>query len=993
MDPTAAADTPLARRFAAALADAEPGRARISRAAYTAAFLAAEPGLATSPERRVRLAAAIDELEAAGTVIIAKSLDRTERPPLPRFLVLLERTPDPPVGRAAAAYPWRPELAWAARLPLRRSEFEALQAIQVFLRDRASETPIVPAGERSLELFGDEKRLDALRHNRRLFGDGRLSLEMLRARQFAPPFAYRRVGDGPVALVLENVATYHSVLASLPAYSPVGLVIFGAGGNFAASVAYLAELAVEGPAAAIREIRYFGDLDRRGLEMPAAADAAARDAGLPAVRPAIGLWALLLRNGRPAPAPWVPADISERIVAWLPATLRRAAAEVLLGGTRCAQEAIGAELLATDGGWATWAGLGPPAVERAGDPEVELRRPVARLPGPMGEPALVADDAGSNRTPATDAEWDAWIPAGQTRNWVRGDPLLDWLRLYGAGAGFVPDDQRPSYDPRTDFRRFALEKGIAFEAAVMRLLSERAEIRTIAHERGDARSEAKARETVGALRDGTPIVAQGVLWNPARRTYGIPDLLVRSDLLAAWFPELLSWEEATVGAPGLGLEHVHYRPIDIKFHSFDLTADGHVGNSADQLAYAVQVWLYAEALGRIQGYLPPSAYLLGRTWQQGDERGEGCLERLARVDLGRWLPHRDATVEDVAAAAVAWIRRLRAEGARWEVLPEPSRPELYPHARNSEDAPWHTAKAEIATELGELTLLPAMNPDRRAIAHAAKLRRWDDPKASAASLGITSPTFAARADAVLAANRAAKPTVVPERIVVADPAWRDVAPLEFYVDFETVSNLDDDFSALPKLGGQPLIVQVGCGYVDRSGAWRFGQWTVDALTVEQERRVLDAWIEQMATVVTEAGAALADARVYHWSAAEPISLHTAYNAARTRHPEADWPVDLPWFDILERVIRAEPVSVTGAFNFGLKSIAGAMHAHGLIATAWREGPTDGLGAMVGTWAAAHQVATSGARMSEHPLMHQIATYNEVDCRVMAEALAWLRENR
>lgn len=993
MDLASAADTPLARRFAAALALAEPGRARISPAGYAAAFVAAEPALATSPDRRSRLAAAIDELEAAGVVSVAKSLDRTERPPLPRFLVLLERTPDPPVGRAAAAYPWRPELAWAARLPLRRSEFEALQAIQVFLRDRASETPIVPAGERSLELFGDEKRIDALRHNRRLFGDGRLSLELLRARQFAPPFAYRRVGVGPVALVLENVATYHSVLASLPAASPVGLVVFGAGANFAASVVYLAELAAEGPAESIRAIRYFGDLDRRGLEMPAAADAAARDAGLPPVRPAIGLWALLLRHGRPAAAPKVPADIAERIGRWLPATLRRAATEVLVGGARYAQEAVGTELLAADGGWATWAGLGPPAVDRAGDPEPELRQALVRVPGPAGEAALFTDDGGVQRAPATEADWDAWIPAGRTRNWVRGDPLLDWLRLYGAAAGFVPDDERPGFDPRTDFRGFVLKKGVAFEAAVMRLLTERAEIRTIARERGDARSEAKARETVEALCDGTPIVAQGVLWNPARRTYGVADLLVRSDLLATWFPEMLSWEEATLGAPGLGLGHVHYRPIDIKFHSFDLTADGHVGNSADQLAYAVQVWLYAEALGRIQGYVPSAAYLLGRTWQQGDERGEGCFERLARVDLGRWLPHRGAMIEDVAADAVAWIRRVRAEGDQWQVLPEPSKPELYPHARNTEDAPWHAAKAEIAKELGELTLLPALNPDRRAAAHLAKMKRWDDAGVNAASLGITSPAFAARTDAVLAANRATQPTVVPKHIVVADPAWRDAAALEFYVDFETVSNLDDDFSALPRLGGQPLVVQIGCGHVDQSGAWCFSQWTVDALTAAEERRILDAWVGHMAGLAAEEGIMLADARLYHWSAAEPVNLETAYNAARTRHPDFDLPAGLPWFDILEQLIRAEPVAVTGAFNFGLKAIAKAMQAHGLITTIWGDGPTDGLGAMVGTWAVAHEVATSGNPMSEHPLMREIASYNEVDCRVMAEALAWLRNNR
>jgi hypothetical protein len=198
MKPTAV-ETPLARRFAAALADAEPGRARIRIEAYTAAFLAAEPALATSPDRRERLGAAIEELIESGAITASHAVDRSELPPLPQFIVPLDRASDPPVGREAAGYAWRPELVWAARLPLRRSEFDALRAIQAFLRDQRDEAPVVPTGERSLDLFGDEKRLDVLRRNRRLFAPGRLSLEMLRARLFAPPFAYRRVGQGRVA--------------------------------------------------------------------------------------------------------------------------------------------------------------------------------------------------------------------------------------------------------------------------------------------------------------------------------------------------------------------------------------------------------------------------------------------------------------------------------------------------------------------------------------------------------------------------------------------------------------------------------------------------------------------------------------------------------------------------------------------------------------------------------------------------------------------------
>jgi hypothetical protein len=414
--------------------------------------------------------------------------------------------------------------------------------------------------------------------------------------------------------------------------------------------------------------------------------------------------------------------------------------------------------------------------------------------------------------------------------------------------------------------------------------------------------------------------------------------------------------------------------------------------SADQLAYAVQVWLYAEALGRVQGYVPRSASLLGRTWEQGDHRGEGCLERLARVDMERWLPNRETTVEQLARDSIEWIRRLRAAGTGWQVLPEPSVPELYPHARNADDAPWHSAKREMADALRELTLLPAMNPERRFAAHLGELRKWSDEGVSAARLGITSPAFAARVDAVVAANQSAAPTVVPERIQT-NGVWRAVPVVEFYVDFETVSNLDDDFTMLPRIGGQALLIQIGCGRKRTDVTWIFRQWTVDALTVAEERRIVDAWIAYMAETCTVAGVKLEEARICHWSAAEPVNLESAYNAARVRHQDAGWPTPLPWFDVLERVIRAEPVAVTGAFNFGLKSIARAMHSGGFIPTTWADGPTDGLGAMVGAWTAAREAAASDMALSAHPLMVEIAHYNEVDCRVMSEILDWLRKNR
>jgi predicted RecB family nuclease len=70
-----------------------------------------------------------------------------------------------------------------------------------------------------------------------------------------------------------------------------------------------------------------------------------------------------------------------------------------------------------------------------------------------------------------------------------------------------------------------------------------------------------------------------------------------------------------------------------------------------------------------------------------------------------------------------------------------------------------------------------------------------------------------------------------------------------------------------------------------------------------------------------------------------------------------------------------------------------MHTHGLIQTHWGEGLADGAGAMAGAWSAAADSRARGRPLNESPVIHEIARYNEVDCRVMAEILDYLRRER
>ena len=611
----------------------------------------------------------------------------------------------------------------------------------------------------------------------------------------------------------------------------------------------------------------------------------------------------------------------------------------------------------------------------------------------MGLEALTHAADGTQVAPESDDDWRDWVSATRTRNFALGDPLLDWLGLHGRDRGFLPDDEADGYDPRTDFSRFIMSKGVDFEAAVVEHLKTLTAVHTIAVDPDNRRDLGAATETFDAMRRGEPCIAQASLRDADTRTYGFADLLFRSDELLRLFPGALSPQAASVPAPDLGGGRWHYRVIDIKFATLHFTAGGKLSEtSGSTWPYMLQVYIYNHALGRLQGYLAPEAYLLGRGWHQTShgvkERGSSCVERLGVVPQGF-----DSRTKGLLAAAVdeacAWSRRVRAEGARWQVVPEPTVPELRPDMGNTSDGPWHSAKGRIGLELQDLTMLWQVGRAKRDRANAEGIFRWSDPRCSSPAVGVTGPSQSPTLDSIIEINRSSGgPAVQPSVVRAAEAEWRPEPRLEFYVDFETVSDLDDDFSRIPKKGGQPLIFMIGCGHLE-AGEWEWSCFTADALTEPCEARIIDDWFGHMDRVRQRLAPDVESPRAFHWSHAEESSVETAFNSAKQRHPEKNWGSP-SWFDLLTRVVKEEPIIISGAFAFGLKAVAKALHGHGYIETDWDAGPTDGLGAMVGAWSCALEAAERQCTLRETALMRDIAHYNEVDCKVMMEILRYLR---
>ena len=609
----------------------------------------------------------------------------------------------------------------------------------------------------------------------------------------------------------------------------------------------------------------------------------------------------------------------------------------------------------------------------------------------MGIEALTHSDDGTARSPKSASDWARWVSPTRTRNYILDDPLLDWLELHGEARGFERDSSSPQYDSRTDFTTFLFGQGHKFEAAIIKLLRRDHRVETIATTpRVDARRPEKARETFAAMQRAVPIIYQGVLRDAEHETYGIPDLLVRSDVLQELFLDAISPPEASQAAPDLPGATWHYRIVDIKFTTLHLASRGELSNSGSAPAYKVQLFIYNRALGRLQGYEPPVSYLLGRGWRQRRQRGSNAFDLLAPVPQAGNVTNK-TPISEITEAAVQWARKVRTAGAAWSVLPEPSVPELYPNGSNDMDAPWHNAKRRIASELEELTQLWWISAQGRRQAHEAGVFRWTDPRVTPERVGVTRASTASTLAQILSVNRDADgPVVQPPRIGACREDWHSTPPLEFYVDFETVSDLADDFSRLPERGGQPLIFMIGCGHVE-AGEWRFESFVVDALTEPEEARIIEGWLAHMERVRRRLAPRLEAPRLIHWSPAEVSFFERAYDSAKVRQGRPDWP-SLHWFDFLTKVVRAEPVVIRGALTFSLKTIAKAMHRHGLIETLWGDGPADGMDAMMGAWWCAEESRHTGVPMSRIDLMQDIICYNEVDCKVMMEIVRYLREN-
>lgn len=609
-----------------------------------------------------------------------------------------------------------------------------------------------------------------------------------------------------------------------------------------------------------------------------------------------------------------------------------------------------------------------------------------------------------------DTDWDEWVSATKTRNYLLKDPLLDWIE-YNYSPLLVKQPKLTkkvlsavTRNKRNNFTEFIMEQGNRFEDNIIKLMSNRFgpdKVKSVGGELSP-HSPDKVKETIKLMNEGIPFIHSGLLHNPENKTYGIPDLIVRSD----WLDKLvlispLDKKLAKIPAPKLkGKPKYHYRIVDIKFTTLNLRSDGiHILNSNSFPAYKSQLWIYNEALARYQGYKPDEVYILGRRWKFTSKseifKGNSCFEKLGVINY----KDIDASYPSLTKKAINWIRDVRSEASKdWNITKVPlEREELYPNMSNSHDYPWHSVKKQIANSIGEITSLWMVGTNHRKRAHEQGVYKWTDKECTTDVLGINGIYTKNILEKIIDINRPRKKRrlnkILPFKITNNLKDWQTPENIEFYVDFETVNDVLTDFEDLPEVTSTSIIFMIGVGYIDPlTKKWEYKNFTVDSLSDDTNFKNNEQQIcKEFSRFISETAAVynVKNPLCIHWAAAE----NNFWNNACERHSEI-WESDKwEWFDLL-KVFKQEPIVIEGCLNFSLKTVAKAMKKHDFIKTIWDKNSSclDGQSAMIGAWKSHKDAKNRGISMRETPEMKEITKYNEVDVKVLQEIIEYLRNN-
>lgn len=265
---------------------------------------------------------------------------------LPNYIKIISRE-DNECLIDPATIDWVDELSFCKN-SRRAKELLLAKQINDFLKARGPRLMAVPLRERSLQIFGDEKKLEEMVVDGWLF-NGNLHLSAIGAFELAKPLTYQTSGvQGKPILAIENSHTYWSFCKWNAEAKEYSAILLGSGCNFQCDARSI-DILMGGINA--EGIEYFGDLDSAGLAIPVAFNFRrnwAKQKAMPAKR--FYEWLLvhgIRRNSKSATTP-SKKELTESFQ-WLDSIVLETGWKQLFGANQwIPQESLGIEALHDD---------------------------------------------------------------------------------------------------------------------------------------------------------------------------------------------------------------------------------------------------------------------------------------------------------------------------------------------------------------------------------------------------------------------------------------------------------------------------------------------------------------------------------------------------------------------------------------------------------------------------------------------------------------------
>ena len=570
-----------------------------------------------------------------------------------------------------------------------------------------------------------------------------------------------------------------------------------------------------------------------------------------------------------------------------------------------------------------------------------------------------------------------WISASSVHNYMLDDPILDYFNL-----------TENIQDHGNIFFKFILDKGIKFEKAIMSYIKNSLKIdyKQISYTREDSYKGDTYAETIKAIKNRVPLIYQGTLHDHKNKIYGTPDIIIRNDYLNKLIPGTIDENSFNSNT---------YSIIDIKFTSLDIAANGiNLLNSGRAKANKGQIILYNRMLHNIltEQNLNTNGcaycYVLGRGYKMTSRsvttKSNNCFEKLGLIEPNG----RDKEISEKLDGAINWLFHLKENVSEWSRKTDlfsnqlDLLNELRPNMCNTYDAPFHSLKTKIAEEQEEITLLANVSYKNRLTALEHDIYRLTDPELTIDILDLKEGSNRTNLiEKMLLMNKEDNTDII-RPIPHIDKLSKNVkeffranAPIEFYIDFETV-NIFDSFDRLPNVGHTSYTVMIGL-VVNCNSSVYYYNFTADEISDAAECKIFKQMLELVNSLCLENNVEPGTAKFYHWS---PIEQFIYKNIAK----KSDF-ISLNFCDALE-FFRSEPFLIKGMYNFSLKTVSKSFIEHGLITNleTWSGSLLNGLDASI--------VLEQYYNKESNINIQDIIEYNKIDCMSILKIVEFIRNN-